>query len=1126
MPDAVTHPTPQELAAFSLGNLAEAAATAIAHHLEACPHCRRALTTLPPDSSLGKILPAKAGATALPQAAPRARAMALPTQRAAQPAEPSTLPPDLPPELAAHPRYRILRELGRGGMGVVYQARQTMMDRQVVIKVINKALLDHPEALERFRREVKAAAKLAHPNIVAAYDAEQAGDVHMLVMEFVPGQSLTELLQKKGPLPVAQACNFIGQAALGLQHAFEAGMVHRDVKPQNLMVTPKGLVKVLDFGLAQMRSERTAAAGLTRDNSFMGTPDYVAPEQATDARQADTRADIYSLGCTLYCLLTGRPPFQEDTTIKLVLAHLDKTAQPVHELRPDVPAELSAVVARMLAKDPAQRYQKPVEVAQALLPFARSGGKPGAAGGVVLSPGVASPGKGTMIGSDTRQSTALGKDTPKSPAQKATAAAGKDSPFGDLASVPASAPAKGKKMREAAKPAPAAWWKRPIVWAGGGAAVLTLGAGVSLLAALVFNVKTAEPIRVQPEPERVAEVKPPEPPGPEPTVVSPPEPAPQKEPSATTPSPSPQEPGPEHERVVKNIVPPDKVPPATTPATADSVEIVHELRQFTGHEGKVVRVAFAPDGKHLLSGSNSYSNRGTPNLPDHQPGDDNTVRLWEVETGRQVTVLRGHKWTVLGVAFSPKDSQLAAACSSFVGAAPWAAPTVTVYNLKTVETSYRFELPGPAPMRGIAISADGKRLVVCRGNHTLDTWNLTVSAKLPALTLEGNGGDNDLWCAAFTADLRRMAGGGGPGPVRVWDTDRGKIVQQYPGYTGNVTAVAFSPDEKRLAAASVDGTIRVWNVESANQLLCLKGHVGVVRSVAFSPDGCRILSGGLDKTLRLWDAITGEELRRFEGHTEIVWQVAISPDGRLAASASDDRTIRLWPLPEPRSMPAAVESTTPSPPDEVADASATGLKKEEDAYETAMKKARGKLLAAFDRELEALPKAKLSPEDRLKMIDAVKEEKVVLEKKGRIPWSAPMRAATLEYLKAMTVNRLRLTLYFDRAIDFYLKKKDEEKAKNYSTEKRQVLKPQILAAWNYSWGVNRSARLEFLSDGTVNGGPTVWFLDKDHVVVRSVAPPNVRGGYWFDTLRGSLDGKILAGANQVGNRITAVLLDD
>jgi tRNA A-37 threonylcarbamoyl transferase component Bud32 len=299
-------------------------------------------------------------------------------------------PPDLLPE--AFGRYRVLRELGRGGMGVVYQARHTVMDRQVVIKVISKALLDNPDALERFRREVQAAARLAHPNIVTAYDAEQAGDLHYLVMEFVPGQSLAEVLQKKGPLPVVHACHYARQAALGLQHAFERGMVHRDIKPANLMLTPKGQVKILDFGLAKVVSERGAGRGLTASGAYMGTPDYSAPEQATDARSADIRADLYSLGCTLYCLLAARPPFQEETAVKAILAHLEKEPTPLPRLRPDVPAALWVVVARLLAKDPARRFQTPAEVAQALAPFCKRGGKPGpVAPRSPRPPGAASP---------------------------------------------------------------------------------------------------------------------------------------------------------------------------------------------------------------------------------------------------------------------------------------------------------------------------------------------------------------------------------------------------------------------------------------------------------------------------------------------------------------------------------------------------------------------------------------------------------------------------------------------------------------------------------------------------------------------------------------------------------------
>ncbi len=375
--------------------------------------------------------------------------------------------PGLPPVLASHPRYRILRELGRGGMGVVYQARQTVMDRPVVIKVVSKALLDQPDAVERFHREVRAAARLSHPNIVTAYDAEQAGESHMLVMEFVPGQTLAEVLRRHGPLAVAHACHFVRQAALGLQHAHEQGMVHRDIKPQNLMLTPKGQVKVLDFGLAKLASERGSRAGLTSDGAYMGTPEYCAPEQATDARSADIRADIYSLGCTLYCLLAGRPPFEADTPVQAALAHLMQEPPPLPGLRPDVPPELWQAVARMLAKDPAKRYQAPAEVARALVRFSGRGGKGPVPPAAPTPAGGPAPVVATVAPGDTRAIN------PRQ-AEARPPARGKVDPAAGMpvaGAVPAGRAGRGDRRSSAR-------WPWLVVGAGG--TVLLLGAVVVL----------------------------------------------------------------------------------------------------------------------------------------------------------------------------------------------------------------------------------------------------------------------------------------------------------------------------------------------------------------------------------------------------------------------------------------------------------------------------------------------------------------------------------------------------------------------------------------------------------------------------------------------------------------------
>jgi formylglycine-generating enzyme required for sulfatase activity len=356
-------------------------------------------------------------------------------------------------------------------MGVVYQAVQTLMDRPVALKVINPAVLAHPDALPRFHAEVKAAAKLDHPNIVRAYDAEQVGDLHLLVMEYVEGQSLEQVVQRHGPLPAAEACRCVHLALLGLQHAFKQGMTHRDLKPQNLMRTPKGQVKVLDFGLARVRGEGSRGKpGLTAVGSFMGTPEYVAPEQATDARAADTRADVYSLGCTLYFLLTGRPPFVEGTPVKVVLAHLEKEPRPLHEVRRDVPVELAAVVGKMLAKDPAQRYQTPLEAAQALARFGKGGRK------------AAPPPLPATVGGSADRGTVLPVETRRVPGPPPVGAEKVKSPLAALTDSPSPQMAKGN----GAGKGEAAWW-RPVLLAGVGTVVLVLG--VWLLAAVVLKAR-------------------------------------------------------------------------------------------------------------------------------------------------------------------------------------------------------------------------------------------------------------------------------------------------------------------------------------------------------------------------------------------------------------------------------------------------------------------------------------------------------------------------------------------------------------------------------------------------------------------------------------------------------------
>jgi serine/threonine protein kinase len=304
--------------------------------------------------------------------------------RAGRVAAPSSTNP-IPPELADIADYEISRKLGGGSMGLVFLAHNHIMGRDEVLKLISREIIDNPGVLDRFLREIRAVARLRHPNIVAAYSAFRAGGCLVFAMEYVQGLDLARMVKAKGPMPVSHACSFVHQAALALQHAHKAGMVHRDIKPGNLMLTHEGgraIIKVLDFGIAKAGREQEVpdpgpdgvgrelnrSSDLTASGQMMGTPNFIAPEQIVDAQKADIRADIYSLGCTLYYLLSGRPPF-EGATLEVLRAHRSTEAPPLNLVRTEIPAELAELVAKMMAKKPRRRFQEPAEVAKALTPF-------------------------------------------------------------------------------------------------------------------------------------------------------------------------------------------------------------------------------------------------------------------------------------------------------------------------------------------------------------------------------------------------------------------------------------------------------------------------------------------------------------------------------------------------------------------------------------------------------------------------------------------------------------------------------------------------------------------------------------------------------------------------------------
>ena len=268
--------------------------------------------------------------------------------------------------------YELLEKLGEGGMGEVYKARQVRLGKIVALKLLSRDRVGNPHAVARFEREMQAVGRLSHGNLIQAFDARDIDGVTVMVMEYVDGLDLAEILRRCQRLPVAEVCEVIRQAALGLQAAHESGLVHRDIKPSNLMLTSQGQVKILDLGLALLH-DPASSGDMTRSEQIMGTADYMAPEQTLNSHRVDIRADIYSLGCTLYALLAGQAPFQTaefDSLPKKMMAHLQVAPPPLRHLRDDVPVELAAVAARMLAKDPADRFARPEEVAASIASIA------------------------------------------------------------------------------------------------------------------------------------------------------------------------------------------------------------------------------------------------------------------------------------------------------------------------------------------------------------------------------------------------------------------------------------------------------------------------------------------------------------------------------------------------------------------------------------------------------------------------------------------------------------------------------------------------------------------------------------------------------------------------------------
>ena len=769
--------------------------------------------------------------------------------------------------------FRILAPLGEGGMGQVFKAEQRRLGRIVALKVIHQECISkRPDAVRRFQREARAAAQMSHPNAIVIYDADQDGDTHFIVMEYAEGMDLSRLVQNTGPLPIPIACDYMAQVALALQHAHEMGMIHRDIKPSNLLVTrsalaaakrgssavfqltshgsdpghalPRdhavdpgrlaqelreaGVVKILDLGLARVVQSMEAESALTLMGRVMGTPDYIAPEQARDPHNVDGRADIYSLGCTFHFLLTGNPPFPQGGALeKLLMQQLDQPT-PVETLRPEVPEAIGAIIRKMMAKDPAQRFQSALEVFEALTLTADVGRSPAGFPTPTPSQAAAAVAAARLAGQTNGASTTPRRDTPRS-----------------LANWPE--PSRPTPHTPEVTPPLAAEWQNLPDLPEPDNDLQPLALPVSLdWDAGVGPVAPAPPRTDNPKTlDSLADI-----PGTLNTLAEIPTPM---------------------------IGIDDPVRPMTlnwdalqarkqevTEVKPNDARLVALLK---GHAGCVVSLAFSPNRDLLASG-----------------GIDNTVRLWDfsgseprelavLQSGgeevhalafsfdnkmlvfgtvgghiwfwdltdkqpRAVDVLQGHRDGICAMAFSPDNKLLAFG----------AGRNLHIFDISTSEFRTWADLSGhTGDILAVAVAPDGKRFATASQDGTIRLWTPHRFWNKRQAVLQA-GAPNSV---AFSPDGTTLACGSRDQTVQIWDvsTDVPQRKVRYTDNRGGIRLAVFQPSGRTLVTIEDQGRASIWDLDTGTRREEWAVPFVKAYTFAFSHEGRYLATGNTDGTV-------------------------------------------------------------------------------------------------------------------------------------------------------------------------------------------------------------------------------------------------------------------------------------
>jgi serine/threonine protein kinase len=666
-------------------------------------------------------------------------------------------------------------------MGVVYKARQLSLNRPVALKVICGDGREEPEVVRRFERETRAAALLSHPNIVTVFDAGRSGHLYYLAMEFIEGTDLARLVEQSGPLPIEAACNYIRQAATGLQHAFEQGLVHRDIKPANLIVAeskagplpnreiePASLhakplrqtvIKILDLGLARLdlpgKNEGAGSTMLTQEGMIMGTPDFVAPEQVEDSHGVDIRADLFSLGCTFFFLLSGQVPFPGRTSLEKLDRLRWGRPRPLERLRRDVSPGIAAIVRKLMAKSPQERYQTPAELVSALEASAKESAEK------VESPlgGAATTGLGGGADTSSNPNTVAKErdflaefNRLQNNLTRLLEQNGLQEAQGVVAAMLALKPKDSvalaaqtfiedqlhpKPIGECGRYEDHGHWLWSVAFSPDGSRALA-GSGDKLIH--LWDLKQGKKIRCFTG----------------------------------------------HRDAVKCVAfSPDgsRVLSGSKDKTIRlwDAESGKTIRGYLRHTDAVESVAFAPQGRRLLSASR-----------------DKSVRLWDVESGQRLRHYRGHTGDVKSAVFSADGK--------------WALSGSWDHTVRLWDAESGRQIRGLSChmnlITSVALSPDGRRVLAGGSDNFVYLWNLENDQE-PG---RWEGHSNLVSSVAFSPDGKRALSAGNDQTIRLWDVEKGREIFRLEGHANWVTCVVFSPDGRYALSGSADKSMRLWRL--------------------------------------------------------------------------------------------------------------------------------------------------------------------------------------------------------------------------------------------------------------------------------------------------------------------------